>query len=205
MRSVFTLVTVAAIMLGVAGVGSGARVHAQTAQTPVAGQASPGLTVTGEMFCSETKLRTSNVRLRWSLTPDALAAARLFSLSTAKQTLETTVYKNGFDKGLSIALPVGAATVEQPVAPVLRGSGQAEVRAFQIRLIEVEQTPAVAAQDAGSEMSAVVEGLEPGVNYTWRGVVETAEGRLVSPSVTYRAPVCPADIIRGPVVPGRRP
>ena len=39
-----------------------------------------------------------------------------------------------------------------------------------------------------------VEGLEPGLNYIWRVVIETDDGSLVSETVTCQAPVCPADI-----------
>jgi len=47
-------------------------------------------------------------------------------------------------------------------------------------------------------MTAVIENLEPGVNYTWRVAIETAAGRIVSAPITCEAPVCPADIVRGP-------
>ena len=40
-------------------------------------------------------------------------------------------------------------------------------------------------------MDAVVENLEPGVNYTWRMAVDAAAGRMVSPLVSLRAPGLP--------------
>jgi hypothetical protein len=49
----------------------------------------------------------------------------------------------------------------------------------------------------------VVEGLEPGVNYTWRIAIETESGRIVSESTTIRAVVCPADM--APEKPAAKP
>ena len=62
--------------------------------------ASPsGLTLTCEMFCSQTKLRTGNARLRWTMAAADRAQSRVLSLATAKQTLELSVYGPEFEEG----------------------------------------------------------------------------------------------------------
>ena len=154
------------------------------------------IVVSVETFCSETKLRTTNARIRWSMPAGALEANHLTTLTAARQILEATVYKNGFDKGLVVALPIGQATPERPVLPQVQGR-QPQRRAFQIRLIEVRQPGAQLAAGAAAEVIAVVENLEPGVNYTWRVRIDD---RVVSPSITVQARVCPADMVGNPAV-----
>jgi hypothetical protein len=71
-------------------------------------------------------------------------------------------------------------------------------------LIQVEQPRADAAAGTPGEMTAVVENLEPGVNYTWRIAIDAASGRIVSPSATSQARVCPADMVQTTAVPRRK-
>jgi len=143
-----------------------------------------------EDFCSTTKLRTSNARIRWSMSGDTAASAKV-NLAAAKQSLEATVYHDGFEKGLLVSVPVTPATPDRPVAA--RASAKtSKLRAYQFSLIQLEQPKAAA--ETGTEMAAVVEGLEPGVDYTWRIVIETDSGRLVSSPTTSEAAVCPADM-----------
>lgn len=186
--------------LAVAKNGSDTRALAQTAQQVPRVESS--LTVTVDVFCSDTKLRTSNARIRWSMPRAALEASGLVNLAAAKQSLEATVYRDGFEKGLLVSLPISQATPDRPVAALVQEK-QPKLRAFQFSLINIEQPKgALAAQ--GGEMGAVVEGLEPGVNYTWRIAIDTASGRIVSPSVTSQAMVCPADMVPTPSVPKKR-
>lgn len=195
--SVFALTCLAIVTFG-----GETRAFAQAAQqTP---RVEPHLTITVEMFCSDTKLRTSNARIRWSMPKAALDASGLASFAGAKQSLETTVYKNGFDKGLLVFFPVSPATPDRPVVPQAQ-TRQPPVRAFQISLIEVEQPRTALSPNAAIEMGAVFEGLEPGVNYTWRIAIDTGTGRIVSPSVTSQAWVCPADLVPTTPVPGSKP
>jgi hypothetical protein len=162
----------------------------------------PSLTVTVEVFCSETKLRTSNARIRWSMPREGLEASGLASFAAAKQSLEATVYKDGFEKGLLVSVPISRATPDRPVAVQVQEK-QPKLRAFQFSLIDIEQPKAALAAE-GAEMGAVVEGLEPGVNYTWRIAIDTPSRRIVSPSATSQAMVCPADIVPTPSVPKKR-
>lgn len=187
---------------------------AQAAAQPAA-RVEPGLTIDVEGFCSETRLRTSNARITWRAGRAALAG--MASLTAAPQRLETTVFKGGFEKGLYVALPIGDAAADRPIAaiapaiPGVAGAAQQTLtrRAYQIRLIAVTAPRAAAAAAAAdtSEMDAVVENLEPGVNYTWRLAVDAPAGRMVSPTVSLRAPVCPADLVEPvpPQTPRRQP
>lgn len=172
---------------------SGGGVLAQTVQP--ASRVEAKLSVEVEPYCSETKLRTSNARIRWSMPKEALEAHKLTALAGAKQSLEATVYRDGFEKGLLVSVPLAQASPERPLAALVQEK-KPKVRAFQFSVIGYEQPKeARAVEGGGAEMSAVVEGLEPGVNYTWRIAIETESGRIVSESTTSRAVVCPADMV----------
>jgi hypothetical protein len=156
-----------------------------------------GLALVCEVYCSKT--RTANARLRWKLVPGrALDAAEAGNLSTAVQRLETTVYKDGFAKDLYMSWPMSPAGADR-AAPsgALSKQPQGALRAYQMRIVEIDWPKSSELFAAGTaETVAVVENLEPGVNYTWRMAVETDASKLVSPVVTCQAPVCPADRVR---------
>jgi hypothetical protein len=167
--------------------------QAQSGQPPA--RLEPGLTIEAVGFCSSSRPRTSNARLTWRATTTALGAD-VANLSAATQRVEATVFKNGFDRGLFVALPVAAGAGDRPVAAVAQAPVAQQLttrRAFQIRMTAVTAAPTPTAGDAGSEMEAVVENLEPGVTYTWRLAVDAPTGRIVSRPVTLRAPICPTD------------
>jgi len=152
------------------------------------------LSVEVEPYCSETKLRTSNARIRWSMPKEALEAHKLTAFAGAKQSLEATVYLQGFEKGLLVSVPLAQASPERPLRALVEEK-KPKVRAFQFSVIGYEQAKeARTLEGGGAGMSAVVEGLEPGVNYTWRIAIETESGQIVSESMTSRAVVCPADM-----------
>lgn len=163
------------------------------------------LAITVEMFCSPTKLRTTNARIRWSIPKMALDAIGVPNLAAAPQHLEFTVYKNGFDKGLMVSLPIRQASPNSPVLPLAQPQArQTQLRAFQIRLIELEPARTPAGADAVHEMGVVVENLEPGMNYTVRLAFDTPSGRIVSAPVTTQATVCPADMVEPRPAPRRK-
>ena len=173
---------------------------AQGAEDAARSQSPQGLTLSAQVFCSETKLRTVNVRLNWSLTTVARDAVKVATLAGAKQTLDTTVYAQGFEKGLYATLPVPAGGAVKVVPAVVNQAPAAQParetpRAFQIRLLEARPVPPDTRDLTSGEFEVVVEDLEPGVNYTWRLTIETPSGKLVSAPVTVQAPVCPADMI----------
>ena len=184
------------------------------AKTPhVGAQAAPqieraadesGLTITCEVFCSDTKLRTSNARIRWYSTKPGPQAT---SLASAKPTLQTTVYAQGFEKNLYVNVPVGPdAPQRAPVAAAPTGAGrQRPLRAFQFVVLRLEPPRSSAADTP--ESGIVVEDLEPGMSYRWRIVAEGAGTAITSPVVMCKALVCPADMVREPGLPreGKRP
>lgn len=151
--------------------------------------------VTCETYCSETQLRTASARISWTVGPAAVSAVGLGALASAAMHVDTTVFKDGFEKSLFASFPTlepGRAPETPPEAGLDAGG---PLRAFQIEIVEVERATPLPELGAGEEArnSMVVEDLEPGMNYTWRVVIEVGEGRVVSETVTCQAPVCPAD------------
>ena len=191
----------AVICLVVARFASGTHALAQAPQETL--RQEPRLTVTVETFCSDTKLRTSNARIRWSMPGEALETSGVRRFAAAKQTLEATVYKNGFEKGLLISVPISQTTPDHPIAALAQGK-RSKLRAFQFSVIAIEQPKAALTAEGGAEMGVVAEGLEPGVNYTWRIAIDTALGRIVSAPSTSQAQVCPADLVPTTAVPRRK-
>lgn len=186
------------VLLGAALCGlliaSGTAESAPQGATEEATQAAaPPVSLTCEVFCSETKLRTANAWIRWTLGPaPALEAAGLADAAQAPQRLETTVFRDGFKQDdLYLRLPVAGPGVE-----ALTEAPASKLRAYQLSIISREEPEALAAVagELPAGTSAVIEGLEPGVNYTWRLVIETGDGEFVSETVTCQAPVCPADM-----------
>jgi hypothetical protein len=172
---------------------------AQPAQP--AARVEPGLTLKCEVFCSEAARRPSSARIRWTLSRAARTAANITTLAGARQTLEVTVFKDGFQQGLYATLPIAAVSPDRPpIAAAAAQAAQTQLRAYQIRMISVEQPRTTPPADGDTEMSAVVENLEPGVNYTWRIAIDTAGGRLLSASTRCKAPVCPSDSDETPPV-----
>lgn len=175
--------------------------HIPTSRAPVVTEAAPeaaaesGVALVCEVYCSETELRTALARLRWAQVPGQGPEAASPPLP---QRLDATVFHDGFAKDLYVSLPL--APGQEPAAAVPSATvsrrGQAELRAFQIRLAEGE--PLFSAQGTRpeeDENAVVVENLEPGMSYTWRLVFAGAAGGA-APTVTCQAPVCPADMVR---------
>ena len=167
------------------------------------------LDITVETYCSKTKKRTPGARIRWSMASSALRA-RSIDFAAAPLVIEATIYKNGFERGLSVQLPLSrggyvdsAVAARATVAENAR-SPEMSNPAFRIRLVDVDgpkprerepgESESAPAEDA-MEMVASVEDLVPGVNYIWRVGVGTSAGRVVSPSVRAQAPDCPADFV----------
>lgn len=166
-----------------------------TEPTPEEG-ARTGLALVCEVYCSETELRTALARLSWRVVPGSEAEAPAERSATTPRRIDATVFKDGFEKDLYVSLPVSQEESEgaTPSATAAR-QGQGELRAFQIRLADVDPPESAPAFARGEEESAVViENLEPGMSYTWRLVMERAGA--ASPTVTCQAPVCPADMVR---------
>jgi len=159
-----------------------------------------GLVLSCEVFCSETKLRTANARLRWRGNPGRPEAAMV---AGGKTQLQATAFSRGFEKGLYVALPVGGPLPARALAPAPEAQGARPLRAHQIQLIQT--MPLREAAGGTAEMGAVVEDLEPGVSYTWRVVLEAGSAKAVSQEVMCQAPVCPADLVEKGKAPQGRP
>jgi hypothetical protein len=180
----------------------------QGIQDTARSQTAGGLTLSAEAFCSPTKPRVSNVRLRWTLSPEALSASKLSRVADARHSLDTTIYANGFEKGLYVTLTLQpGAVVARPEAAITAVATQSPQlrqnlpRAFRIRLIEAGPN---AAADT-STYRAVVEDVEPGVNYTWRLTIEAPAGKVVSAPVEVQAVACPVDFVEEESVPAKKP
>ena len=188
------------LRLGVAGmfavslmVCAAAAAQAQAPPKAPAGEEPTGVLLTCVVTCSETKLQTSNAWIRWTRTSSAANAAKLEDTPLERYQLETTVFKDGFDKGLFVALPVvkGGAPIARPNILADRD----RLRAYHLQVVAVERSGPAESRKAGvPETSVMVEGLEPGMNYTWRLSIQADGGEVVSRDVTCQAPVCPADM-----------
>ena len=141
-----------------------------------------------ETYCSSEKLRTANARLTWigpgvplGPAPLALPGGR-----ASEQLLETTVVKNGFARDLYASFPTreaaGGTAPRQAASAAERSGGT--LRAYDLRLVNVVR-PQIAGEAAPGaldvapehqETSVVVEGLEPGLRYTWRVRLEGPQG-----------------------------
>ncbi len=177
-----------------AALGLLAGFHIPAAAQPTAAEAG---TLTCEVYCSEVRLRTANARISWigpGMFRGAAAAA-----APAAEKLQTTVYKGGFDRDLYASFPTLGGG--QALAPQAAGLlPEPEMRAYDLTIVDVGRPTAgrgllaANADDPAARTSVEVQGLEPGMRYTWRIVTELAGGEEVSETVTCEAPVCPADI-----------
>lgn len=129
-------------------------------------------------FCSEEKLRTPVAELVWRSSEARLKGQRI----------EVTVYKDGFAKGLYVAL--GTVKGERSV-PFQKTRQYQEPIAALSKLVVVET---LTLREQPGMVAVRVEGLEPGLNYFWR-VVTASNGRMMAGGTTRcQAPVCPADL-----------
>lgn len=153
-----------------------------------------GLTITCETFCSETKLRTANARIRWHASKEGPEASRV---AAGRPSLQATVFAEGFEKNLYVTVPVApdAPGRRAAAAPALAQQSR-DLRAYQFQVLEVEAPRHSAA--GTEEFGLVLEDLEPGVNYSWRVAIDTGSGTRLSPVVMCEVPVCPADLIEPP-------
>ncbi|MEM7480799.1 MAG: hypothetical protein AAF481_06470 [Acidobacteriota bacterium] len=152
--------------------------------------------LTCEVSCSDLVLRTGKARIAWSLADRSPEALR--SVADAPRRLETTVFKHGFDRGNYLTLSLGDASDESAQSRKMTGADRG-LRAYELQITDSTSAQSlrskVSENARSAEIFAVVEGLEPGLNYTWRVVVGSPSGEWLSPSVTCTAPVCPADLV----------
>lgn len=176
-----------------------------SAQSPAAAERAvdeAGLTIVCETYCSETRLRTANARIHWYASQPKTEAASVDLGGQA--TLQTTVFDEGFEKGLFVTVSAGRESSDRRVVPAeAQARATRPLRAYQFRVlgVEIQRRSAVDTAESG----ILVEDLEPGVNYQWRVVVGAAGAASISPVVTCMAPICPADLVEPQPKPGVRP
>jgi hypothetical protein len=118
------------------------------------------------------------------------------------------VVKSGFARDLYASFPMheaaGGATPRLAASATERSGGT--LRAYDLRLLSVVRPHIVGEAAPGTldvaperqETSVVVEGLEPGLRYTWRVRLEGPQGWRESAPAICAAPICPADIREEP-------
>ncbi|HYU31397.1 MAG TPA: hypothetical protein VEW48_04485 [Thermoanaerobaculia bacterium] len=168
------------------------------AASEVAAPASPGVRLKCETYCSQERRGTVNARITWRSSGAAGGAEA--APAPGQERLETTVFNGGFERGLYASFPLlGPGEEMQEVAEAQRAVP--DLPAFDLRIVSVERgarpeaAPGAPGQPAAPEPAneVVVEGLEPGLSYSWRLAVPSGPGSPVSETVTCMAPVCPVD------------
>ncbi|MBI4546083.1 MAG: hypothetical protein HY703_12865 [Gemmatimonadetes bacterium] len=147
---------------------------------PATAAAAPRFRV--EVGCSESELRTGVAALSWQ------ADRKLLE----RQAVEVTVYKGGFEKGLSAVLSAVAPDRKFETSPGFKASGQQARRAFELAVDKVDF------REKERLVSVQVKGLEPGLGYFWRVLSSTDKGWQPGETVQTEAPTCVADIIPPP-------
>ena len=156
-------------------------------------------------YCSSTKPGVSYIEVRWRLAASPMADAAL-KTQLAQQKLDVTVYPDGFDQGLFVRVeamqpkalfraPVAAGAAgdraRRPPAG-LRNLILSEIGTRNTRSTEPMRLLASAADPAGPEWVSVrMEGVEPGIEYTYR----IPSGQATT---TCQAVVCPVDSPKRP-------
>jgi hypothetical protein len=139
------------------------------------------------VYCSDEQLRTPVAELSW----------RSSEARMGETQIEVTVYKDGFKKGLYATLDSskGSRSFQSQKSRVAQDliPGLSQLVVVDTSNLADPSNPSNLRVRSG--MVAVrIEGLEPGLNYTWR-VVSKASGRQVTGvTATCQAPVCPADM-----------
>jgi hypothetical protein len=170
-------------------------------QPALAQQGAPertSLSLRCEMICNPAKLRTGVAIISWQ-------DSRLKATSLSQAHIDVTVFKDGFDKNVFVsflgAKPGQKTTMSEetskgmPSGLRLRALDLIFLSAIQPELKGDQVVQRAASQLENGETGALVENVEPGVNYFWR-LRFSAEGKSrVSETTQCEAPVCPADMV----------
>jgi hypothetical protein len=164
----------------------------QTELAPAAGQEIAPAGLECKTYCSDVKLRTPIAELTWPASATA---------SLERQGLEVTVYKNGFERGLSARLLVvrqGEKFSLQRAAAAVSSSAQRVPGLDKLVVVGVRTRSMRLRASSVNTITVQVEGLEPGLNYYWRVLSNTSGTNWVAnrayQTVRCQAPVCPADM-----------
>ena len=153
-----------------------------------------------EAYCSGDRPGVSVIELRWPVSTAPMGAAAVRA-AAANQSLEVTVYDDGFERGLfarvgAVQPKAGFRAAVAPGAAEQRIPGIARLVVAEVATTQ-DRGPAgrfrlMAAGPQGSapdSMFTRIEGVEPGLNYSWR-VPSPSGPPLV---LTCQAATCPVD------------
>jgi hypothetical protein len=160
--------------------------------------------LTCETFCSPTKLRTAVARLSWTDPNLRLAEPSEARAAPAPVTIQTTVFKDGFDDQLFATIPTAPDARAEPAFET-PPEGPQSLRAFDLRLTGIvrpeiagefssEATPRSSEQQ---QTSVTIENLEPGLTYFWRLSFTRNGEQVLSETAACPAPICVADMREG--------
>jgi len=129
-------------------------------------------------YCSETKLRTGVALLTWTVDERLMA----------KQRLDVTVYKKGFETKLyTILWPLNKDQAFQTSRLVnLPDRPDRQLLYLDVSQVDIDREEGM--------LSVELEGLEAGLNYYWRILTLTKKGWAPSAVISGKGPICPADI-----------
>ena len=148
-------------------------------------------------YCSSTRPGTPVMEVKWRVADQVLPAAEIRA-RVRQQKLEATVYSDGFERGLYVAVEAPQAkeafrapapTARPGLIPALSRLVLTDVATRQDRQPR-EHLRLLEALPPQAEWVVVrIEGVESGMDYTYRVPGQTDR-------VTCRAAVCPVDSIR---------
>lgn len=164
----------------------------------------PQVSLTCEVRCSPTKLRTAIAVIRWSGPAEKVGAAALAGGAPSDVALDVTVFRNGFARNRFTSfngLAAGATTLRK-AEPRGFASTDPPIKALDnLQVVNVQGSAAqpgpmatLGTPETGLVM-VEIEGIEPGMIYQWRlripGLAQEVFARC-------EAPVCPADLKEEP-------
>lgn len=190
---VVTWTTLGGAPAGAAGPDGGAVANAE------ARSVAAGMVLHCEVSCGRTPKRAGVARITWTMPERGLQAAGATSPSLSRPILDASVFKGRFIPDNYVELPVmrsqAGALAAQPTASSRVASSRV-ASAYDLRVTDYNQaTSAERAPDAvpDAEDVVVVEGLAPGMVYTWRLRIPVGDGFVESAMVSCQAPTCPVD------------
>ncbi|MDO8208517.1 MAG: hypothetical protein Q7T38_11990 [Gallionella sp.] len=146
--------------------------------------------MTCQVRCSDTRLRTGIAELSWFSPPGA-------SATRVQPTLDVSVFHGGFKSGLYQSFGVigegGVPKAKAGASRDVKSEGRT-TRAYDLKLHVSEKSRAVAEASGGKTRQQIeIENLEPGLLYRFR-LGNAGQG---DQEVACEAPVCPADMKEG--------
>jgi hypothetical protein len=168
----------------------------------------PGPAPRFEVYCDPLVPGRPVAEIQWPVATGGELGARELAALLSRQSLEVTVYKEGFARGLFKTVQPAAGgqlTLGPPAARAPASAGTAVgIQALQNLVVADLATTRqplgsrfrMRGRGAPDHASAIVriEGLEPGMRYFWR--VSSPGASL--PTFSFLAPACPVDTARPP-------